>query len=69
VKFDNGVKIELTATTRTGFGRFTYPAEGAATMMINAGNDAMGASASSITLNPATREMSGWSIGGRFCGS
>ena len=69
VTFDNGIKAEVTATIRTGFGRFTYPAAGPATMMINAANDAMGNSASEIDVNPATREISGWSVGGRFCNS
>ena len=27
VTLDNGLKLEVTATTRTGFGRFTYPAK------------------------------------------
>ncbi len=67
VTFDNGMKVEVTATLRTGFGRFTYPGHKPATMMINAGNDINGASASCISLNPATREISGWSIGGHFC--
>ena len=36
---DNGIKVELTATTRTGFGRFTYPAGKTATLAINAASD------------------------------
>src|SRR5580698_9493884 len=36
VTFDNGIKTELTATTRTGFGRFTYSGQSRATMVINA---------------------------------
>jgi predicted alpha-1,2-mannosidase len=67
VKFDNGIKAELTTTTRSGFGRFTYPDGGAATMMINAASDINTSADSGIRVNPATREVSGWSTGGYFC--
>src|SRR5215469_9247501 len=67
VTFDNGIKTELTTTTRTGFGRFTYPSQGAATMVINAASDINGADASGIEIDPAARAVSGWSIGGYFC--
>lgn len=67
VTLDNGIKTELTATTRTGFGRFTYPGEGEATMVINAASDANGADASGIEIDPAARTVSGWSVGGYFC--
>jgi len=70
VTLNNGVKVELTATTRSGFGRFIYPSGvEVATMMINTANDACGAEASGVSLNPATREISGWSVGGHFCGT
>lgn len=67
VTFNNGIKTELTTTTRTGFGRFTYPGQEPATMEINAGSDVNGSAASGININPATREVSGWSLGGFFC--
>jgi predicted alpha-1,2-mannosidase len=67
VTFDNGIKAELTTTVRSGFGRFTYPAGGAATMTINAGSDVNGPDASAININPAAREVSGWEMGGYFC--
>ena len=70
VTLNNGVIVELTATTRSGFGRFIFPSGiEAATMMINTANDACGAEASGVSLNPATREISGWSVGGHFCGT
>ena len=69
VTFDNGQKVELTTTTRSGFGRFTFPGNEAATMMINAGSDINGSAASGINVNPATREVIGMSIGGHFCHS
>ncbi|HUA66643.1 MAG TPA: GH92 family glycosyl hydrolase [Alphaproteobacteria bacterium] len=67
VTFDNGIKTELTATTRTGFGRFTYPGQDAATMVINAASDANGADGSGIEIDPAAHVVTGWSIGGYFC--
>jgi predicted alpha-1,2-mannosidase len=36
VKFDNGIETELTATPRTGFARFTFPSQSAATLLIRA---------------------------------
>jgi predicted alpha-1,2-mannosidase len=69
VTLDNGMKVELTTTTRSGFGRFTFPGDQPATMMINAASDANGSSASGINIDPATREISGWSVGGHFCGT
>ena len=68
VTLDNGIQVELTATVRSGFGRFTYPAGGEAMMTINAGSKINGSDASAININPATREVSGWAIGGYFCG-
>lgn len=67
VTFDNGTKVELTATTRTGFGRFTYPGREPMTLMINTGSDINGPDASGVNLNPAANEVSGWCVGGHFC--
>ena len=67
VTLDNGIKAELTTTVRSGFGRFTYPSGKTAMMVINAGSDVNGPNASAININPADREISGWSIGGYFC--
>ena len=67
VTLDNGIKVELTTTVRSGFGRFAYPSGKTATMTINAGSDVNGPNASAININPAAREISGWSIGGYFC--
>lgn len=69
VTLDNGLKVELTTTTRSGFGRFTFPGSEPATMMINAASDINGSLASGINVDPATREIRGMSIGGHFCGS
>ena len=68
VKLDNGVIAELTATLRTGSGRFTYPAG-------QAGGDA-GANSEfrdrkhrrRIHIDPKTRTISGSVTSGNFCG-
>ncbi len=69
VTLDNGIKVELTATTRSGFGRFTYPAGKTATMAINAASDVNHSDDSDINIDPDKHEVSGWSIGGYFCQS
>lgn len=69
VTLDNGVKVELTATTRTGFGRFTFPAGKTATLAINAASDVNRPDDSSISIDPDKHEVTGWSIGGYFCQS
>ena len=67
VTLENGIKVELTTTTRTGFGRFTWPAGQTATMAINAASDVNKSDDANIMIDPANREVSGWSIGGYFC--
>jgi predicted alpha-1,2-mannosidase len=66
VTLGNGVTVELTTTSRSGFGRFTYPSHAAATFMINAASDINHADAAEIDINPARREVTGWSLGGYF---
>ncbi|HWB54224.1 MAG TPA: GH92 family glycosyl hydrolase, partial [Tepidisphaeraceae bacterium] len=68
VTLDNGVKVELTTTARTGFGRITYPSKAASTLMINATSDVNGSDDSEINIDPAQHKISGWSFGGFFCG-
>ena len=67
VKLDNGIKVELTATTRSGFARITYPGTGPATMVVNASSNANGTFLSTIHLDPANRSVSGAAVGGHFC--
>jgi predicted alpha-1,2-mannosidase len=67
VTLDDGIKVELTTTARTGFGRFTYPTGKAATMAINAASDVNGSDDAYISISPDAREVSGWSTGGYFC--
>ncbi|HEX3626388.1 MAG TPA: GH92 family glycosyl hydrolase [Verrucomicrobiae bacterium] len=68
VQLDNGIRAELTATTRTGFGRFTYPSSAPATMVINAGSNINGTTNSSVEIDPASHSISGSATGGHFLG-
>jgi predicted alpha-1,2-mannosidase len=68
VQFNNGIRTELTATTRSGFGRFTYPSGSPATMLINLGSGASIINGS-VTINPGNNEISGWTTGFGFLGS
>jgi len=68
VTLGNGIKVELTATERSGFGRFTYPAGNPAVMVINAASAANGVRQSAIQIHPAQHEITGWAVGGHFCG-
>ncbi len=60
VTLGNGIKVELTATERSGFGRFTYPAGNTATMVINAASAVNGVRQSAIQIHPAQHEITGW---------
>jgi len=67
VGLDSGVKVDLTTTTRTGIGRFTYPATATASMLVNTGGSAMPESATAVAIDPANREVSGSASSGAFC--
>ncbi|EJM99970.1 GH92 family glycosyl hydrolase [Phyllobacterium sp. YR531] len=60
VQFDNGIETELSATTRTGSGKFTFPAGFGALLKFNISN---------ATIDTAARTISASTSGGGFCGS
>ncbi|HTV62191.1 MAG TPA: GH92 family glycosyl hydrolase [Verrucomicrobiae bacterium] len=68
VQFTNGIRTELTVTTRTGFGRFTFPPGGPASLVINACSEEAKAVNASIRINPDDREIRGWTTQAGFCG-
>lgn len=68
VRLASGVNVELTATTRTGTGRFTYPAGTPATMLIRTSNSEIGSSAAQTSINVAARTITGSVTSGNFCG-
>ena len=67
VGLGNQVDAQLTATTRTGIGRFTFPAGSAANVLINATGSRTGNSAGSVEIDPAAREVTGAATSGAFC--
>ncbi|OIJ65781.1 GH92 family glycosyl hydrolase [Streptomyces mangrovisoli] len=64
----SGVTADLTATARTGSARFTYPADKPASLLIRTANSEVGSSDSTVTIDPATRTVSGSVTSGNFCG-
>jgi predicted alpha-1,2-mannosidase len=60
VTSDNGVKSELTATTRTAVDRFAFPAGGdSATLVLDAAGSNNDISNASLTIDPVARTVSG----------
>ncbi len=68
VGLDSGVNVELTATARTGSGRFTYPAGRPATMLVRTAHSEVGSSAAQTRIDVANRTISGSVTSGNFCG-
>ncbi|MFJ3720065.1 GH92 family glycosyl hydrolase [Streptomyces sp. NPDC090057] len=64
----SGVTADLTATARTGSARFTYPADKPASLLVRTANSELGSEDSSVTIDPATRTVSGSVTSGDFCG-
>jgi predicted alpha-1,2-mannosidase len=59
--------VELTATTRTGMGRLTYPASTSSRLLINTGRSATGNRSGSVNVSGS--EVTGSVTAGGFCGS
>ncbi|MFF5235499.1 GH92 family glycosyl hydrolase [Dactylosporangium sp. NPDC000521] len=68
VRLNSGVNTELTATTRSGSGRFTYPTGSTASMLIRTSNSEVGSSAATVNIDAANRTISGSVTSGNFCG-
>ncbi|MGJ6966794.1 lectin [Streptosporangium sp. G11] len=66
VGFDNGLRTELTATARSGMGRFTYPAGQRASLSVDVAK-AFNAASGSLTIGTDT--LSGYTDSGGFCGT
>ncbi len=66
VKMDNGVRVELTTTQRSGAGRFTYPVGGQATLLLNLSGSLKAATDAKASLGRDT--ISGWVSNSGFCG-
>jgi putative alpha-1,2-mannosidase len=78
VKLDSGVKVQLTATTRAGIGRFTFPASADSNLLFDVGQNATGVS-KDVSMSAKEKDASieivggqkivGRVSGGGFCGS
>lgn len=68
VGLKSGVTADLTATTRTGSGRFTFPEDKAASLLIRSANSEVGSTDAQIDIDPQRRTVSGSVTSGNFCG-
>ena len=70
VTSDAKVRVELTATLRTGMARFTFPAGSKATVVFDASRSQTAGKITSYEITAAQTKdgLTGHSIGGRFCG-
>lgn len=62
------IDAELTATTRTGMGRFTFAPNPHASVLIDAGGSAKPDDFAAVEVNPQGNEISGTASSGLFCG-
>ncbi len=62
------IDVALTATTRTGIGRFELPPNPHASVLVDAGGSAQPNDFAAIAVDPARREISGSTSSGHFCG-
>ena len=69
VTFDSGIRVELTATPRTGFGRFTFPASGEQVVIVDASRNAMIRQTDAEVKPDGKTGLVGYTTGGRFCSS
>ncbi|HEV7965724.1 MAG TPA: glycoside hydrolase domain-containing protein, partial [Actinoplanes sp.] len=68
VGLDSGAGAELTATPRTGFGKFTFPADKTASLLFRTSLSETGSTDATVHIDPATRTVSGSVSAGNFCG-
>jgi predicted alpha-1,2-mannosidase len=65
----SGVTAELTATTRTGVGRFRYPRNGRPALFhVRSGASLAGNSRATIQIGEDNTTITGWATSGGFCG-
>ena len=64
---NKAITTELSATTRTGAARLTFPRGRSSSVLINAGGSAMADSAAAVHIDATHREITGSSSSGRFC--
>ncbi|OJU95865.1 MAG: hypothetical protein BGO23_09820 [Solirubrobacterales bacterium 67-14] len=64
---DDQIRSELTATTRTSVGRFTFPKSDTGTLTLNAGGSTIANYLAKVEVDPKKREVTGVSESDRFC--
>jgi predicted alpha-1,2-mannosidase len=68
VGLDSGAGATLTATPRTGFGQFTFPADKTASLLFRTSMSESGSADATVHLDPATQTVTGSVSAGNFCG-
>jgi predicted alpha-1,2-mannosidase len=63
-----GIEVELSATTRSGIARFTFPRNPRSSVLINAGGSAQPDDFAAVEVDPALHEIDGAASSGLFCG-
>lgn len=62
------IGVELTATTRTGMARFSFPRNPHSSVLIDAGGSAQPDDFAAVSIDPARNEIDGTASSGLFCG-
>ncbi|MGY0021369.1 GH92 family glycosyl hydrolase [Streptomyces sp. YJ-C3] len=68
VSLNSGATADLTATTRTGTGRFGFPADKPASMLFRTSNSESGSTDAHVEVDAQHRTVSGSVEAGNFCG-
>jgi predicted alpha-1,2-mannosidase len=68
VRLESGVNVELTATPRTGSGRFTFAPGQRAVMLVRTSDSELGSTDAEVKVDAASRTVSGSVTSGNFCG-
>jgi predicted alpha-1,2-mannosidase len=70
VTSDDNVRVELTATLRTGFARFTFPSGSNATVIFDTSRSqtASGITDNQVNATASNDGLSGYTVAGKFCG-
>jgi predicted alpha-1,2-mannosidase len=68
VRLASGVGVDLTVTTRSGAGRFTYPEGPPAAMLVRTSDSEVGSSDAEVDVNADARTITGSVTSGNFCG-
>ncbi len=68
VGLDSGATAELTTTARTGTGRFAFPADRPASMLLRTSNSETGSADATVAIDAANMKVTGSVTAGNFCG-